>query len=307
MELHQLRYLTAVADHGSFTAAAQALHVAQSGVSAQVAKLERELGHRLLDRRGRTVALTPEGEALLPHARAAQAAVDGMRAAADELAGAVRGHVRLGTVIGCTIPGYLSGFTAFRARHPGVTVEVSEGNSDDLLAQLATGALDVALLAHARPLPDHLVVHTVIREPLAVVVPDRHTWASAQSLACADLAESTVLCLPPGTGVRRALEITCAAERTEVHPAVQAHSPEALMALAERGAGVAVLTESMAGSRAGVTTVPLARSARTSLSLATRRAPSAAAAAMARALLNELTPDVSPDASAGRPAPTRPR
>ncbi|WP_019203813.1 LysR family transcriptional regulator [Tsukamurella sp. 1534] len=290
MELHQLRYLVAVADLGSFTAAAQSLHVSQSGVSAQVAKLERELGHRLLDRGGRTVGLTPEGRALLPHARAAQAAVEAVRATADELTGVVRGHVRLGTVIGCTIPGYLTGFADFRARHPGVTVEVAEGNSDDLLADLAAGRLDVALVAHARPLPDGVRGHTLIREPLAVVVPDGHDWAGGDSVTCADLAGTTVLCLPPGTGVRTALDITAAAERILVRPQVQAHSPEALMALAERGAGAAVLTESMAGGRAGVATVALARSARTQLSLATRAAPSAAAASMGRALLDGLTP-----------------
>lgn len=299
MELHQLRYFAAVADHGSFTTAAESLHVSQSGVSAQVAKLERELGHRLLDR-GRTVALTPEGIALLPHARAAGAAIDALRAAADELTGVIRGHVRLGTVIGCTIPGYLRGFADFRAAHPGVTVEVAEGNSDDLLADLVAGTVDVALVAHARPLPTGTIGRRLIREPLAVVLPDGHPWAGRAALTCADLTDETVLCLPPGTGVRTALEITCAAERTVVTPAVQAHSPEALMALAERGAGIAVLTESMAGGRPGTTTVPLARSARTELSLATRAAPSAAANAMARALLDQLMPGGASDHTATR-------
>lgn len=291
MELHQLRYLVAVADRGSFTAAAEDLHVAQSGVSAQVAKLERELGHRLLDRRGRTVGPTPEGAALLPHARAALASVDAVRTVADELSGVIRGHVRLGTVIGCTIPGYLAGFAAFRAAHPGITVEVSEGNSDDLVADLVGGALDVALVAHARPLPDALAAHVLIREPLAVAVASGHPWAGRDRVDCADLAGTTVLCLPPGTGVRTALEITCAAERTVVEPAVQAHSPEALLSLAAYGAGVAVLTDSMVAARAGLTTVPFARSARTSLSLVTRTAPSAAAGAMTRTLLENLTGD----------------
>ncbi|ADG77911.1 Transcriptional regulator, LysR family OS=Tsukamurella paurometabola (strain ATCC 8368 / DSM/ CCUG 35730 / CIP 100753 / JCM 10117 / KCTC 9821 / NBRC 16120/ NCIMB 702349 / NCTC 13040) OX=521096 GN=Tpau_1281 PE=3 SV=1 [Tsukamurella paurometabola] len=289
MELHQLRYVVAVADHGSFTAAAAALHVSQSGVSAQVAKLERELGHRLFDRGARTVRTTPEGAALLPHARSAGAAVETIRAIADDLSGVVRGHIRLGTVIGCTIPGYLTGFAAFRHAHPGVTVAVTEGNSDDLLSALVGGGLDVALVAHARPLPPDLLGHTVIREPLTVTVPNHHPWAARTSLTCAELAGETVLCLPPGTGVRTAFEITCAAERIEIAPAVQAHSPEALLALADRGAGAAVLTASMAAGRPDSATIPLARSARTQLSLATRIAPSAAAGAMSRTLLDHLT------------------
>ncbi|SDQ72419.1 DNA-binding transcriptional regulator, LysR family [Tsukamurella pulmonis] len=291
MELHQLRYFVAVADRGSFTAAADELHVAQSGVSTQVAKLERELGHRLFDRGGRTVEVTPEGAQLLPPARAALAAVESVRTAADELAGVVRGHVRLGTVIGCTLPGYLAGFAAFRAAHPEVTVDVAEGNSDELIGGLLVGALDVALVAHARPLPQALAGRRLLREPLAAVVPDGHDWAGRASVSCADLAGTTVLCLPPGTGVRTALAITCAAERTALEPRVQAHSPDALLALAAHGAGVAVLTASMAAGRAGLTTVPLARSARTELSLATRAAPSAAASAMTRTLLTHLTDD----------------
>ncbi|MET9328645.1 LysR family transcriptional regulator [Tsukamurella sp. NPDC003166] len=291
MELHQLRYLVAVADHGSFTAAAEALHVAQSGVSAQVAKLERELGHRLLERASRTVRLTTEGAELLPHARAALGAVETVRTVADELTGVVRGHVRLGTVIGCTIPGYLAGFAEFRAAHPAVTVEVTEGNSDELIADLMTGALDVALVAHAGSLPGDLAAHRLIREPLTAVIPESHEWAEAPSITCADLAGTTVLCLPSGTGVRTALTMTCAAERVTVEPAVQAHSPEALLALAAAGAGVAVLTASMAGGRPGLSTVPIARSARTNLSLATRAAPSAAAGAMTRTLREHLTPE----------------
>ncbi|MCA0156185.1 LysR family transcriptional regulator [Tsukamurella sp. M9C] len=297
MELHQLRYLVAVADRGSFTAAADALHVAQSGVSAQVAKLERELGHRLLERGARTVGLTSEGAELLPHARAVLAAVDAVRTVADELTGVVRGHVRLGTVIGCTIPGYLTGFAAFRVAHPAVTVDVVEGDSDDLVADLVAGALDVALVAHARPLPEPLAAHRLIREPLTVVVPEGHPWARRESADCADLAGATVLCLPRGTGVRAALDITCAADRTVVEPTVQAHSPEALLALVEHGAGVAVLTASMAAGRPGLATVPLARSARTELSLATRASPSAAAGAMTRTLREHLAGD---QAAAGR-------
>ncbi|HEX6445096.1 MAG TPA: LysR family transcriptional regulator, partial [Streptosporangiales bacterium] len=89
MELRQLRYLVTVAEEANFTRAAARLHVAQPGVSAQVRRLERELGQELLDRSGRTVRLTEVGEAVLPYARAALSAVDGARRAVDELSGLV--------------------------------------------------------------------------------------------------------------------------------------------------------------------------------------------------------------------------
>src|SRR4051794_8261081 len=98
MELHQLAYLVAVAEEASFTRAAARLRVAQPGVSAQVRKLERELGQDLLDRSGREVRLTPAGAAVLPYARAALAAVEGARRTAAELSGLARGRVAIGTV-----------------------------------------------------------------------------------------------------------------------------------------------------------------------------------------------------------------
>lgn len=288
MELHQLKYLVAVADAGSFTAAAESLHIAQSGVSAQIAKLERELGHRVFERGSRSVRLTAEGELLVAHARTALASVDAMTDAADDLAGLTRGHVRLGTVIGCTLPGYIAGFAEFRADHPNVSVEVAEGNSDDLVAALRSGGIDVGLLAHADPLPDDVASHTLIREPLTAVCAGGHPWARRSSIECADLASQTILCLPPGAGARRALEITCSAERVPLAPAVQTYSPETLLALAARGVGIAVLTAAMARGHSDVTAVPIARSARTNLSLATRRSPSTAARTLASILLHHL-------------------
>src|SRR4030081_153595 len=93
MELHQLEYFIAVVEEANFTRAAAKLQVAQPGVSAQIRRLERDLGQELLDRSGRSVRLTEVGAAVLPYARAALSAVAGARLAVDELAGLVRGRV----------------------------------------------------------------------------------------------------------------------------------------------------------------------------------------------------------------------
>src|SRR5450755_1152789 len=94
MELHQLEYFVAVAEEGSFTRAAERVHVAQPGVSAQIGRLERELGQQLFDRAGRTVRLTEVGAAVLPYARAALGAVGAARQAVDELTGLRTGASR---------------------------------------------------------------------------------------------------------------------------------------------------------------------------------------------------------------------
>src|SRR4051812_10620435 len=134
MELHQLAYFVAVAEEGNFTRAAERLHVAQPGVSAQVKRLERELGQELLDRSGRTVRLTDVGAAALPHARAALAAVQGVREAVDELAGLVRGQVAIGAVTSAG-PGKLPDLLArFHERDPAGEITPSEAKSDTKLA-----------------------------------------------------------------------------------------------------------------------------------------------------------------------------
>ncbi|NMN99631.1 LysR family transcriptional regulator [Gordonia sp. TBRC 11910] len=286
MEIHQLRYATEVARQGSFTAAADILHISQSGVSAQVAKLERELGVRLFERGSRIATPTPEGDALLGHVQSALDAVARIRTVADDLVGVTRGQVRIGTVIGCTIPGYLNAFAEFRRAHPGVVVTASEGNSVDLIAALTAGTLDVALVAHADPLSASFDVSTVVDEPLAVAVAGDHAWARRASITAAELADEHVLTLPSGTGVRTALEKTCAATGIAITPAVEVYSPDAALALAAQGAGVAVLSASMIGEP--LIRVDVDGAAHTSLSLATRIEPGAAARAFAQTLRTRL-------------------
>jgi DNA-binding transcriptional LysR family regulator len=98
MELRQLHYLDAVARPRSFTGAALELHIAQSAVSQQVGRLERELGVELLRRTTRQVEVTEAGELVLGRARRALAELDGVRADLDALEGLVRGRLRLGGV-----------------------------------------------------------------------------------------------------------------------------------------------------------------------------------------------------------------
>lgn len=120
MELRQLEYFAAVVEERSFTKAAKRERVAQPAVSAQIRRLERLVGQPLLTRTSRDVRLTQAGVALLPHARAALAAVRDAQAAVDEVADVVSGSVAIGTVTlhPVDVASVMAGF----ADHPDVEI-----------------------------------------------------------------------------------------------------------------------------------------------------------------------------------------
>ncbi|MFJ2730418.1 LysR family transcriptional regulator [Streptomyces collinus] len=284
MEIHQLRYFAAIMDEGTFTAAAHRLHVSQSGISTQVAKLELELGQQLLDRSGRRIRLTPAGKAVLPLARNALAALEAIKHTADEFADAVRGQVRLGMIMGCSIPAFLDTIADLGHTHPGIELSLHEGYSDDLQAQVLAGSLDLALIGYAGSVAPGLEASIVIDEPIAAAVPAGHPL-DRPNLRLGDLRGEKILCLCPGTGIRAAYEDSC--RRIGIGPRVDidASSPVALLRLTERGAGVAVLSASSIQGT-GLQTVPLTDAAtRARLGLVTRGGQHSPAAQLLRTRL----------------------
>jgi DNA-binding transcriptional LysR family regulator len=246
MELHQLAYFVAVAEEGSFTRAAERLHVAQPGVSAQVKRLERELGQELLDRSGRAVRLTDVGAAALPHARAALAAVQGVREAVDELAGLVRGQVAIGAVTSAgpaRLPDLLAGF---HARYPAVEITLSEANSDTMLAALRDGRLDLAVVGLATGPPPGIATRVLLDEPFLAVTAPGGPLADRDEIEIPDLDGLPLMALPKGTGLRTALDAAFAGAGLTPRIAFEAADPNVLVQLATRGLGVAIVPESLA-------------------------------------------------------------
>jgi DNA-binding transcriptional LysR family regulator len=241
MELHQLEYLVAVVEEANFTRAAERLHVAQPGVSAQIRRLERELGHTLLDRSTRTVRPTEAGAAVLTHARAALRAVANVRIALCELAGLLRGHVSVGTVAAggpIDLPGQLADF---HRDHPGIEITLSEDSSQHLIESLLSGRLDLALIGLADTTPEGLAIEVVTDQRLAAIVSDKHSLARRRTVKLADLADQPLITLPAGSGIRAALNDGFAAAGLQPRIAFEASDPAVLTRLASQGLGIAIL------------------------------------------------------------------
>lgn len=284
MELRQLEYFVAVVEERSFTRAAQRERVAQPAVSAQIQRLERQVGQPLVTRSRGDVRLTQAGAAMLPHARAALGAVRAARQAVDEVANLVRGTVAIGTVT--LHPVDVARLMAeFHGAHPGVEISLRTDTSDVLLTELADGSLDAAIVSLAvdeTPAGiDCVVITDEIIEPAVSV---SHPLRTRRALSLPQLCEHPLISLPSGTGLRSRLDTACAAAGLRPRVAFEASSPAEVAELARHGLGVAILPRSMARNTAGLHAMRLTPRLRGRLVWAWRRDATSPAARLFCAL-----------------------
>lgn len=295
MELRQLEYFIAVAEEGGFTRAAQRERVAQPAVSAQIRRLERQVGQPLFTRSSRDVRLTQAGAAMLPHARAALGAVRDAQRAVDEITGLVRGSVAIGTVTlhPVDVARLMAGF---HTDYPEVEITLGADNSDVLLDSLSDGRLDLAIVSiGVDEQPPDLDVQVITDEAIDAAVHLGHPLAGRRLITLRALCEYPVISLPRGTGLRTRLDSACAAAGVVPRIAFEATSPLELAELAEHGLGVAILPEFMARGRSGLRAVPLSPGLRGRLVWAWRRDMTSPAGRLLRErAIRQLTTDASP-------------
>lgn len=247
VELRHLEYFLAVADSRSFTEAAKRLHVVQSGVSATIKALERELGAELFLRGPAGVALSPAGEALRPHARTT---LDAARAAKDAVGaarGTVRGTVTVGTLTSVSVIDVPTVLAELHARHPDVVVHLraASAGSAGLAGQLRDGDLDVAFLVFTGPPPADLHTRLVASVPLLLVVPEGHPLARRRSVSLTELAGMSFVDGPPGYGNRTVVDSAFAAAGVERTVAVEVADIGTAAVCIRKGLGIGFLSWSI--------------------------------------------------------------
>lgn len=154
MELRQFTYLLAVAEHGTVTAAAQALHLAQPSLSVQLQQLEEELGCALFDRSGRRLQFTDAGVRFCRHASVILSMCDSARREMADLGQGAAGTLRLGAVSSVGSTQFLSWLADFRQRCPQLRLELHEGNTYQLLEQVRSRQIELALVRTPFSAPD---------------------------------------------------------------------------------------------------------------------------------------------------------
>ncbi|WP_229758478.1 LysR family transcriptional regulator [Peterkaempfera bronchialis] len=293
MQLQQLVYFVAVSETRHFTRAAERAHVAQPSLSQQIRSLERELGAELFSRARGNIALTDAGEALLPLARRILADADTARHEVQELAQLRRGRVRLGATPSlCTglLPEVLR---AYHRRYPGIQLLIEEGGSRDLVRELATGSLDLALII--LPLQSHdpaLATTELLREELVVVsAAGSPPVVDGQRVRVEDLEGRPMVMFRRGYDLREFTVGACRAAGFEPTLAVEGGEMDAVLGFTEAGLGLAVLPSMIADRRAFVQVTPFAgEGLQRTIGLAHRKdvEPPRAARELRRVLLDYL-------------------
>ncbi|MHC6177810.1 LysR family transcriptional regulator [Glutamicibacter sp. X7] len=246
MELQQMRYVVAIAEERNFTRAAQRCHVVQSALSHQIKALERELGVPLFVRNSRRVELTSAGEQFVVSARASLSAAERAVADATGVSGELRGELRLGlipTVNALNVPATLGDF---HRKHPAVSIKLVSGSSDNFMAAIAEGHMDLAVLGLPESVTPRGVQTTALaREPLVAVLSAEHRLAPRPRVSLEELARESLVDFPAGTTGRSQTDI--AFERAGLTRTVvfEAMTTPLILDLVRHGLAVAILPGSV--------------------------------------------------------------
>ncbi len=239
MNLRDLHYVVAVADHGHFGRAAAACNVSQPTLSGQILKLEEELGVRVFERQGRAVRVASRAAAIVEHARRALAAAADIALAARGARDPLAGALKLGVIP--TVAPYLLPYALPLAIRdlPLAPIKIVEDLTDRLLPMLIEGRIDAAVIA-TDPASDKLVRLTLYEEPFLLVVARNHPLARRKSVAAREIDPDALLLLADGHCLRdQALDLCSRSAANRVAASdMSAASLETLLHLTAAGYGV---------------------------------------------------------------------
>lgn len=238
MSIRHLRTLLAIAERGSFAAAARDIHLTESAVSMQMKALEEELGLALFDRSKRPPALTDAARALLPEAAELVGGYARLARRKNEPP-LVEGHLRLGavpSVITGILPGALA---ALRRKHPGVHVEITMALSAELVERVSRRRLDAAIVSELGKVPSGLLWSPFAREPLVLIAPLDAPDRPAGEL----LASHPFIRYTRQAWVGRLIHATMKRRRIKVAETMTLDTLEAVTAMVSHGLGVSIVPE----------------------------------------------------------------
>jgi DNA-binding transcriptional LysR family regulator len=238
MSLRALKTLVAIAESGSFAAAARTLNLSQSAISTQMRGLEDELKVALFDRRKRPPVLNEAGKALVTKARELIDSYEDLQSSVAAK-GAIEGRIRLGAV-GTTLTGILPVvLTVIRERYPSLHIEIVSGFSEELVQQIESRALDAAIVSDYEGKRQDLSWRPFLTAPLVMIAPPDASESNPKRLAQA----YPFIRYSPTAPVGRIIDRALRRANLKVHESMQLDWLEAIEAMVHHGHGIALVPE----------------------------------------------------------------
>jgi DNA-binding transcriptional LysR family regulator len=259
-DLTDLRLFANVHDAGTITGGASATHMTLASASERIRGMEESFGVPLLVRDRRGVSLTPAGRALLHHARQVLRHVDNLRGEMGEYGRGLQGHVRMlcnTSALSEHLPDVLG---RFLAAHPGISIDLEERNSFDIVDALRQGACDIGVASDAVD-TEGLQTFQLRDDPLVLVVPRGHALARRSSISLADAAETPFVGLAQDSALQEHLAFQLRKSGKHLYYRVRLRSLESVCRMVGTGAGIAVVPRAVAlqcARAAKIRVIPLA-------------------------------------------------
>jgi molybdate transport repressor ModE-like protein len=255
LDVRRIRVLQEVVTRGSFSAAAESLHLSQSAVSQQIAALEREVGVPLLDRTSGGPRLTSAGDALMEHGDAVLCRLEEAERELAQIAGLEGGRLRLASFPTASATLMTRALSLFRQRFPKVELEFSEDEPEDSFPGLKRGEFDLAVVFDYPAFPldfsRDAEAELIYEEPMRLALPPGHPLAAAKSVRIADLAGEDWLCGALPSSCREQVLNLCREAGFEPKISFQSEDYEVIKGFVAGGLGVTILPE-LAGGHPGI-------------------------------------------------------
>jgi DNA-binding transcriptional LysR family regulator len=251
MDLRQLEYFVTVAEEKHFTRASERLFISQSGLSASIRALEKELDAELFHRNTRRVELTDAGQALLEESRRTLASVLSARDAVAAVQGVLRGRLRVGTEQCLGVVDVPTELARFHAKHPGVELLVQQAGSARLIDEVRSGRLDLAFVAGSVGAPDDVRFLRLVSEPMTLICRPEHPLSLRKRIGWRTLSEESFVDFNTDWGSRRVTDRAFAAAGVSRRIASEVNDVHTLLDLVGHGLGVAVVPGPIARKKAG--------------------------------------------------------
>ncbi|MEM7030250.1 MAG: LysR family transcriptional regulator [Chloroflexota bacterium] len=249
MEIHQLQYFVAVAETGGFSRAAKRCNVAQPSLSQQIIKLEQELGEKLFDRLGRSIALTEAGKVLLPKAKLILTEVQDIRRNVVNEIETGKGHLSVGfipTIAPFVLPVVLK---SFKGHYPSATLSVTEDLTDGLIEKLVDAEIDVGIMS--LPIKHKLIAtETLATEPLLVIASDEIGLQTSKPTSTVDLEGVPFIALNEVHCLGEQIQAYCYEHKVSPDIVCQTAQLTTVKGCVESGLGISLIPKMCAVSEA---------------------------------------------------------